>query len=288
MTWRQLIDDDDVALTPAADKIPLADSSGKLHGDWLPISAEGQLLYGVDSDGSVGTLAAGSDKTVLRCLSAVEGKLAWGKVDLTSDVAGTLPASSGGTGQTTVAAAIDAANGSRCLASVLDAAEVANTVSETDMLNVSLSANTMGARSFLEVTIEGFIYNQSGANIDYTPRVKFGGTTLWGDVFSIAGNSVRKPFAITFRLGNLNATNKQALHGVVHLHNATANGSVAGIGNWGAASEQINRFSHNSASYPAIDTTATQSLVVTMTMGTAHANGRFKIDHATVELRQAA
>lgn len=74
-------------------------------GTGLSSVAAGDLLYG-SATNTLSTLAGAATNNVLLS-GGVSGAPSWGKVDLTTAVSGTLPITSGGTGQTSAAAAFD-------------------------------------------------------------------------------------------------------------------------------------------------------------------------------------
>lgn len=169
----------------------------------------------------------------------------------------------------------------RVLARTLDTAAVASSTSETTLCDLTVPAGTLGTTGCVELVIQGYVQNSSGSTVNYTVRVYWGGTIYWGDVFGVATGTVHRPFELRLRVQALSATNKQSVRGVMWVGSSAA-GSVAGLGNFGAA-EPNNPFSHDSSTtYPNKDSTAAQNVKVTMQMGTNNANARFKVDSATL------
>lgn len=175
------------------------------------------------------------------------------------------------------------------LTATYDSAEVNNTTAETNLLNYTLPANTLGATGGVDVVIRGYMKNTVGSDRGFTAKVYWGGAVVWQDAGTATSNAQYRPFEIRFRIQNLNATNKQSVLGLVAaMSNLT--GSTTGLGNFGATDWQ-NVFcagtAGGAAGTKAVDTTADADIRVSFTMAAAaSASVGFKVDYA--EVRYAA
>jgi len=136
-----------------------------------------------------------------------------------------------------------------------------------------IPANALGPNGAIRVTIIGDYLNNSGGAVTETVRIKFGGTTFYGQATGGIGASAnRYPFFFQFVLTNLGATNSNYLMGLVP---AWAGGtpsaaSIAGV----TAAAADGSFGYSAVQ--AIDTTAAKFLDVTVqhTTGAATISAR--------------
>jgi len=140
-----------------------------------------------------------------------------------------------------------------------------------------IPANKLGANGAVRVTLIGDYLNNSGGAVNLTLKVKFGGSTFWGDIESVAAGATRRNMFIQFVLGNTGATNSNFLSGSVLQGDGVA-GSVAGIGHTGGAN-----WGFGSAGALAIDTTVAQYIDITALHGTSSASVSFRRFFATLE-----
>jgi hypothetical protein len=170
----------------------------------------------------------------------------------------------------------------RPLAQTLDSAEITTSAAEQTLCDLTVPASAMGANGGVELRLELFFYNATGANVSSTVAVYWGGTKYWADVYG-AHPSDSTYHAITMRVcvDNLGATNKQRVSGFISGSFNT--GAGTGEGNWGTTSPS-NPFSNAQSTYPAKDTTSAQNVKVTWQMGTSSANARIKLDVARLIL----
>lgn len=170
----------------------------------------------------------------------------------------------------------------RPLAQTLDSAEITTSAAEQTLCDLTVPASAMGANGGVELRLELFFYNATGANVSSTVAVYWGGTKYWADVYG-AHPSDSTYHAITMRVcvDNLGATNKQRVSGFIS--GSVNTGAGTGEGNWGTTSPS-NPFSNAQSTYPAKDTTSAQNVKVTWQMGTSSANARIKLDVARLIL----
>jgi hypothetical protein len=155
---------------------------------------------------------------------------------------------------------------------------VVNTTTETSVFSFSVPGNTLGTTRMMRLTLLGDILNNSGATVTFTPRIKFGATTLYADAISLSTSGNRRGFCATIYLSAQNATNVQTLGG--HLTLSGNGTTTTGIGDFGASSTGDTAISGSAA----IDSTAAQTFTVTIQFGTANANTDFRRQYAILEL----
>lgn len=157
---------------------------------------------------------------------------------------------------------------------------VASSVTETTAVSFPVGAGNLGTNRMLRLTVFGdYLSNGSGTST-LTLRVKYGATTLWGDV--TAANAVDadvRPMRMQFELAALGSATSQRLQGLVLMGNVNS-ASVAGQGDIGAA---------ETGAWPVAGTSAENSatelsLVVTVQHSLSHANTRFRMHYAVLEL----
>lgn len=125
---------------------------------------------------------------------------------------------------------------------------VSDTTTETDILSITIPANTLGTDKQLSVDFGGLITNTSGATATCRLRIYLGATKMWDDVSpSLASNANGRGLYMRLLLANEGATNAQDLSGLVVIGGVGA--TAAGRGDIG--SDEI-------ASHAAIDGAATQ------------------------------
>jgi hypothetical protein len=155
------------------------------------------------------------------------------------------------------------------------------TSAETNLYALALAAGLLGTTKKIRVTLRGNILANSGTPT-FTFRIKLlGATTLWGDVTpGLGAMAGRGSWSMDFVLGNLNATNSQALQGSFMASNRAAAASIAGIGDIGATGLLSSAFGGTSAE----DTTAATILAVTVQMSVSHVNVEIVRQIALTEL----
>lgn len=133
----------------------------------------------------------------------------------------------------------------------------------------SLALPPPGATGEYRIDLFGDAYNFSGASVNLTPRFKFDGTTILGDVGSIASGSQRRGIWWRFSLSARNATDKQMLLADFPL------GDAAG-GSPSIAGESLNLFGQTPPTLgkatASADWTSSKTALVSVQFGTAHAS----------------
>ena len=140
---------------------------------------------------------------------------------------------------------------------------ISNTVAETNMLNYTLPANTLGTNGSIKVRLAGYILQNDATGRAFQVKVKFGGTTIFDSITqSFAQQAATRPFVIEFVLRNANATNSQTGNGFMAAGLADVAATV-GIGD--INDDEVQVFSPFGFGTSSKDTTASQALLVTMT-----------------------
>jgi len=278
--------------TAAANKIPLADSGGKIATGWVP-SMTGATTEDAGAAGLVPAPAAGDQAKVLSGAGtwvtqsggggdnvSVNGA-ACSDVDLdddgvTADAGRVLVEwKTSGSGPTKVNCQTPAS-----VPVVLDR-EISTTIntSWTAALTHAVPAGSMGTNRTLRFTLSGYYRNWSGSAKNMYLRIKFGSTVMCEVTMPMGiSSSAYRPITIKGNLANLNATNSQAVAAeVIFMVNtsnpttgyggATTSGFAVGALR-GAASE---------------DTTAAVTLEVALYRADA-SNVSITIDQAILEL----
>lgn len=167
------------------------------------------------------------------------------------------------------------------------AVDVVSSAAETDLYSKSILAGHLSSDRMLRLTLLGDYLNNSGSTQTITLRFKYGATTMFGDVASVATGANRYPLLIVAHIAVLGATNSQWLAGSIALGSPLA-GSVAGRGdidggmdpnaNWSGSS--LFAFDGSAAE----DSTAAKTLAVTAQHGASNANLSIRKHYAALEL----
>lgn len=178
-----------------------------------------------------------------------------------------------------------AAQTPRLLARTTTLVDVNNSTTETTLFTATVPAGVMGTNRTLRLQIDGDYLNNSGLTLttSETLRIYFGGSVIWADAGKAhAASANRKPLSITVRITNAGATNSQVLGGTITLGGSP---STTGIGEYG--DDEIDAqtaIGHATASPPAVDTTAAQTLSVSVQHGQAATTISYRLYSATLEL----
>lgn len=165
--------------------------------------------------------------------------------------------------------------------------DVVNTANETTFYSKSVAANDLQTNRTLLLQLEGDYFNNSGAPRTFTIRVKLGATTAIDIQIPMGGNitvsPTRRPWRWQLTLQNRGATNAQwlYLHGIVSTAGASPTAGVGDATPGSAAPDAIFLDVYNTA---AVDTTAAQTLVLTVQHSVADANLSFRIRSALAVL----
>lgn len=133
----------------------------------------------------------------------------------------------------------------------------------------SLALPPPGATGEYRIDLFGDLYNFSGAGVNLTPRFKLDGTTILGDVGSLASGTNRRALWWRFSLSARNATDKQLLLAEFGV------GDAAG-GSPSVAGDSLNLFGQSppttGKATATADWTSSRTALVSVQFGTAHAN----------------
>lgn len=154
--------------------------------------------------------------------------------------------------------------------------ESSNTTSEVTIYTFNVPANTLSTNKALRLEVQGDLLNNTASTETWTIRVKFGGTTIASYApTTITVNATRRPWWLTSKIVAGNATNAQRAMTHVWLGTPQANGNIGGDLTHDAAGR------HDAL---AIDSTAQQTLAVTVQHSAAGVNFSTFIQAATLEL----
>ncbi len=161
--------------------------------------------------------------------------------------------------------------------------DVQTSAVETSIYTKSIAGNDMGTTRSLRLTLMGDYLHNNVAGDTITARVKFGGTTFWDASLGALGgtaSAIRHPWRFVVTIANLAATNSQEISGQVSLALTTDVAPTTGIG--GASGQFEIPFASNGLG--AIDTTALQTLAVTVQWSASSANNSWRQRYGVLEL----
>lgn len=169
--------------------------------------------------------------------------------------------------------------------------DVVSSTTETALMSETILGGDMGIARAVTVLMFGDFLNNDGADRNFTLRIKYGGTTHYGDQAAIGTAATRRGWKLEFTIANIGADDAQFAIGTWMIGGTTA-GSVNGIGPidggllggtpGAGAAGQASVFS--SAGLSAVDTSADKTLEVTVELGTNSANLSFRKHWAAVTL----
>lgn len=139
---------------------------------------------------------------------------------------------------------------------------ISNSTTETSLLSLTVPAGALGTANCLHLSILGQVMNATGSSVLYTYSLKYGGSTIANAVENV-GTGADRISAIDFRVVNDGVTDAQLVDRVL-------TGTSA--------------YSRTLATVGAVDSTAAQTLEITMTIGTASSNATYTKKYATVRL----
>jgi hypothetical protein len=154
--------------------------------------------------------------------------------------------------------------------------ESSNTTSEVTIYTFAVPANTLGTDKVLRLEVQGDLLNNTGATVTWTIRVKWGGTTIASFApTNVTTSAARRAWWLSVKLAAGNATNVQRAMTRIDLSEAHANGTVTGPN----LHTVLGR--HDAL---AVDSTAQQTLEVTVQHSAAGLNYSTIMQAATLEL----
>lgn len=157
---------------------------------------------------------------------------------------------------------------SRVILSAIGDLEISNDATEQTLFSGTVPGGTLGTSSLIVLRMLADQLNVSGVGQTFTIRVKYGGTTIH-TFTSVSQNSNpdrRADFTTVF-LGASNATNSQRSY-MEHKQGGT-NSAAGAFGNGNDHNNSVN-------SGIAVDSTADQTLAVTIQLSAADANLKFR------------
>lgn len=159
------------------------------------------------------TIGAGASTLTESATVYIEGAPATGTNPYALHVAaGTAKFSGPATFTSTVnlsSATVTGAGIPRVLSQSTTEQEVVSTVTETSVFSYAVPANTLGTTSRLEFEMECTYLNNSGGADTFTPRIKFGGTTIASSAPSIGAGANRRTMKFWTVINANGATNSQ-------------------------------------------------------------------------------
>lgn len=110
--------------------------------------------------------------------------------------------------------------------------DVTSSITETDFLNYTVPANTLGTNKALRITIKADALNSSGGVATIRLKITYGATLIYNDLGgSAASDAARRAYNIDLILFAKNATNSQGCYGTVYL--GAAGLATTGVGDMG-------------------------------------------------------
>lgn len=159
--------------------------------------------------------------------------------------------------------------------------DIVNTAAETTLYSYSVPGGTLGTNKALRVSILGDYLNNSGFSKNFTVKMKYGATTLWGDVTSVPTNTTRRGFKLDMILAAINSTSAQSLAGSVFL--SATGAPVTGTGAFFDAST-LHSLQVIPGGSSAEDSTAAKTLAATVQHETAAATISLRANIRMIEL----
>ena len=144
---------------------------------------------------------------------------------------------------------------------------VNNTATDTTIYTLSVPANTLGTNHMLRVDMGGTYLNNGGSASTLTVRIKFGPvpTVMYADAtYSIGtGSTVKSAWELHFILAADASATAQKVRGRFEIGDNAA-GATTGSGDLGTATATRNGTMSPIYGTAAVDSTVTQTLLVTM------------------------
>lgn len=235
----------------------IVNQGGKLHGS----QAAGDLFY-ASSASALGRLAIGSNGGILYIASGVPAWLAPGSNGQVLTLSSGAPAW----------AAAPVAIQDRISATT----DVVNTTTETNAYSYSVPGGTLGTTGVLRLIVTGDHLNNSGGGLSLTVRAKYGGVLLGSFSVSPVSNASRHSMNLEVVLSAAGATNTQVARFNLGFDSAGSAGAPPG------APSGASRYD-NTNNAVGVDSTASQSLVVTFQHSGANAATSARLLAATLE-----
>lgn len=163
------------------------------------------------------------------------------------------------------------------------AVDVASSVAETTLYSKAVGAGHMSTDRMLRLTLLGDFLHNAGAGDTVTVNGKFGGTSFVADTSNLGGtaNANRQPWRMVFEIANLGAANSQYVSLQADLGNAAGTAST-GIGDLAVTGPAPGLLGISTLG--TIDTTAAQTILVSVQWSASSASNSFRRRYAVLEL----
>lgn len=154
----------------------------------------------------------------------------------------------------------------------------------TTFYTFSVPANVLDTQKMLRLRLFGdYLSNGGGVASTLRVQVVFGGTTMYDETSTaMTVNASRKPFDFEFLLANQNATNVQVLGGTIGL--GISGGATTGLGGMNTVITNATGFSTPVFGTAAVDTTANQTLTVSIQHSVNNASTSIRRQFAILEV----
>jgi hypothetical protein len=166
--------------------------------------------------------------------------------------------------------------------------DVNTSVAETSIYTKSILANDMSTNKMLRLVAMGDYLHNNVAGDTLTIRVKFGGTTFYAGAmsFDAVADVKRQPWMIDLRVANLGAANSQIILGSALVDRPAAAAPTTGIGSIEYSNSTVATapWVFGISTLGTIDTTANQTLDVTVQWSASSANNSWRQRYALLEL----
>lgn len=156
---------------------------------------------------------------------------------------------------------------------------VVNDATEQTIFSATITGGSMTSTGMVKCRIAAQILNNSGATKTVTIKVKYGATTLYGDVTAAFGTGTAvRAFWMEFILANQNSTSAQIVNGLIvfgYLEQA-----ATGIGD--LTTDEIGALTPFNGTATE-DSTGDKTLAVTIQFSAAHANTSWTTNWVSLE-----
>ena len=149
--------------------------------------------------------------------------------------------------------------------------------SASNVVSFAVPANSLGTNKSLKIVIRGDKLQNTGSVTNLTISFSYGGTVMWSTTIADAFNVARHPFTVDVDLCNANATSSQIINGFYYANSNPAN-PTTGEGSVSTSAALTGAYLSGTSS---IDSTASQTFLMTITWASVAATAEFKVQHVT-------
>ena len=163
---------------------------------------------------------------------------------------------------------------------------LASSSGEQTMFSQTVLGGMLGSNGIVHLKLIGSLLQNQATGTDYTLKIKWGGTIVYQDniATALAQSAVYLPYMIDVWIYNKNASNSQGIIAKIIINDTASN--TTGVGDAGDDEMQVNAVM--SGVSQSKDTTADQTLAVTIQMSVNHANAQTNIDYKWLEINPSA